>query len=222
MEREEKRETAGYSLWSERSPVPPPEGNRSDQEWVASAQAGDPKALAVLYERYRRPLLNYLYRFTGNQTAAEDLVQETFLRVVRCLGSYRPTGSVAGWIYRIARNLALNRIRDQRGHAELSRDEPWMNEEGEEKSREESLPAPTADPEQQAERAEMEKVIQETLLKVAPPYREALILCDIQRYPYKEAAEMLHCSINTIASRLARGRVRLAALLGYLKQERIL
>ncbi len=218
MNREEEKATLGYSRGSPREWTPP-EPERSDQELIAWAQTGDPKGLAALYEKYRRPILNYLYRFTGNQAAAEDLAQETFLRVVRHLGSYRPTGSAAGWIYRIAKNLALNRIRDQRNHAELSMDEPITNDEGEEQSREELIPQEAPDPEQKAEQSEIETTVQASLLKVAPPYREALILCDIQGYPYKEAAEILHCSINTVASRLARGRARLAALLGYLRKE---
>lgn len=98
-------------------------------------------------------------------------------------------------------------------------DEPLMNEEGEEQAQEERIPGKTLDPGQEAEHAEVEAIVQENLLKIAAPYRETLILCDIQGYPYKEAAEILHCSINTVSSRLARGRARLAALLGYLKKE---
>lgn len=221
MDREEKKSALGCSKW--RGPdlrQPELERDSPDQELIAWAQAGDPKGLAALYEKYRRPILNYLYRFTGNRAAAEDLTQETFLRVVRYLGSYRPTGSAAGWIYRIAKNLALNKIRDQRSHPEFSMDEPIVNDQGEEQPRQDLIPGRTPDPEQQAEQSETEAALQQALLKIAVPYRETLILCDIQGTPYKEAAEILHCSINTVASRLARGRIRLAGLLGYLRQER--
>lgn len=189
----------------------------SDQELVRQAQAGDPQAMTALYGRYRVKLLNYLYRFTGERTAAEDLAQETFLRVVRHLPSYRPTGSVGGWIYRIAKNLALNQVRDRKARPEFSLDEPVVYGE-EEMNRAEAIPGPQESPAGEASREEEGAAIQQALLQVAAPYRETLILCDIQGHPYKEAAEMLRCSINTVASRLARGRAQLAQLLGYLKE----
>ena len=191
----------------------------SDQELIARAQKADPRAMTALYLRYRVRILNYLVRFTGNRMVAEDLVQETFLRVVRHLPSYRPTGSAAGWIYRIAKNLALNHLRDRRSDPELSLDEPVLYGDGEEMNRSEAIPGPDPGPGEKASRGEIADTIQQALLQIAAPYREALILCDVQGYPYREAAEILRCSINTIASRLARGRAQLARLLGYLKEE---
>ena len=217
-EREEKKTSLRYSKWEEQPPgVPEPED--SDQGLIARAQGGDALAITALYGRYRVRVLNYLYRFTGDRMAAEDLVQETFLRVVRHLPSYRPTGSAAGWIYRIAKNLALNHVRNRKGHAELSLDEPLVYGEEEEMDRSEAIPGPGAAPDEQADQAEQGEAIQGALLKISAPYREVLILCDIEGHPYREAAEILRCSINTIASRLARGRVQMARLLGYLKKE---
>ena len=96
----------------------------SDQELVRCAQGGDQQAMTALYERYRRKVLNYLYRFTGNRATSEELTQETFLRIVQHIKSYRPTGSVGGWIYRIAGNLAMNTLRDRPRTREISLDEP--------------------------------------------------------------------------------------------------
>lgn len=191
----------------------------SDQALIAQAQNGDPRGMTALYGRYRVKMLNYLYRFTGDRARAEDLTQETFLRVVRYLPSYRPTGSVAGWIYRIAKNLALNELRRRKGHPELSLDEPVTYAEEEPMDRAEAMPGPQLCPDEESYRAEIGEAIQKALLQISPIYREVVILCDIQGHPYREAAEILRCSINTIASRLARGRARLADLLGYLKRE---
>ena len=85
----------------------------SDHDLIRQAQAGNQSAMSALYVRYRRKVLNYLYRFTGNQDTAEELAQETFVRVVQNLHRYKPIGIVGGWIYRIAGNLALNALRDQ-------------------------------------------------------------------------------------------------------------
>lgn len=214
---EEKPLSTGYSNREE--PLPPPELQQPDEELVRLAQKGDARAVSALYLRHRRKLLNYLYRLTGDRALAEDLTQETFLRVVRHIGGYRPTGSVAGWIFRIAKNLALNSFRDRKGVQETSIDEPLKEEENEGARRESVIPHGGPGPDREAQRKETEQRIQQALLKLPPAFREVLVLCDIQGYAYKDAAEISNCSINTIASRLARARMKMADLLGVLKKD---
>ena len=214
---EEKGRPAGYSLWSAqgREPI---DAVEPDQKLVQMAQRGDAMAVSELYARYQRRVLNYLYRFTGSREAAEDLTQETFIRVVRNLGRYRPTGSVAGWIFRIAKNLALNGIRDRKGKEELLLDELKDNEEGDEMTPMEIVADTRPSPAQQAGRLVMEEAVQKALLELPPIFHEVVLLCDVQGCAYKEAAEILGCPIDTVASRLARGRAKLTELLGYLKE----
>lgn len=197
------------------STVPPePE---PDQNLVKRAQGGDAQAMSVLYARYRRKVMNYLYRYTGNRSSAEELTQDTFLRVVQNVHRYRPTGSVAGWIYRIAGNVGLNSLRDKPKVHEISLDEP-MELEGNSVNRSEVIPGPSLRPDEEAIQTERDSAVQRALLQIPPLYREVMILCDIEGYPYREVADMLHCPINTVASRLARGRAQLAQLLGYLRR----
>ena len=214
---EEKKTFKGYSLRGE-TPPPLPEMQQPDELLIRLAQRGDPEAVSELYTRYRRRLLNYLYRLTGDRALAEDLTQETFLRVVRHLPSYRPTGSVGGWIFRIAKNLALNSFRDRKALREVPLEEPETDS-NEGAMKEEKIPHSGPGPDQQAGSRETEKQIQLALMKLPPVFREALILCDIQGHAYKDAAEVLECSINTVASRLARARSKMAELLDYLKKE---
>ena len=213
---EEKRAFQGYSV---REGVPPPAPmQQPDEQLMRLAQRGDAEAVSALYTRYRRKLLNYLYRLTGDRATAEDLTQETFLRVVRHLPSYRPTGSVGGWIFRIAKNLALNSFRDRKAQKEVPLEEPETDS-GEGEMKESKIPHSGPGPDREAGSRETERQIQQALLQLPPVFREALILCDIQGHAYKEAAQMLECSINTIASRLARARSKMAELLGYLKKD---
>ncbi len=191
--------------------------NLSDEDLLRQAQRGNQKAFAEFYERYWRKVLNTLYRFTGNRAAAEDLTQEAFLRVARNIRNYRPTGSAGGWIYQIARNLGLNAIRDSKAAREFSLDEPITLEE-DEVDRQEITPGRGPKPDEEALRREREEAIQRCLLKIAPHHREVLILCDIESCSYREAARMLHCTINTVASRLSRARAQMARFLGYLKE----
>lgn len=223
---EEKRAPQGYSSWGQgpKEGVSGPDRilEASDEELIRLGQQGDTRAVSVLYMRYRKKVLNYTYRLTGNRAAAEEVTQETFLRVVKHLARYRPTGSAAGWIFRIAKNLALNRLRWVKGAREVSLEEhlPGQGEAGGgELERGETVASSGPGPAEEAQVHEMERRVQEALLEVNPNFREVLILCDIQGYGYKEAAELLQCSINTVASRLARGRLKLARLLGFLKGE---
>ena len=214
---EEKDDLSGYSLSGDEGKGYPALSPESDRELILRAQGGDEEAVTVLYVKYRCKILNYLYRFSGNRSTAEELTQETFLRMVQHLQSYRPTGSVAGWIYRIARNLVLNTLRDRPKSREFSLDEPLTLEE-DAVDRGEAIPGVGPRPDEEAVRSEREAQIQCSLLKISPRYREVVILCDIEGYAYREVAQLLHCSINTVASRLARGRAQLATLLGYLKE----
>ncbi len=200
---------------TKREPAAPLE---SDQDLIRQAQRGDQQAMSVLYSKYRRKVLNYLYRFTADRGRAEELTQETFLRVVQNLHRYRPTGSVAGWIYRIAGNLALNALRDHPAVSEVSLDEPISTEEGS-MDRAEAVAGAGPQPDEEAVRMEREDAVQRSLMQLSPHHREVLILCDIEQYSYREAAETLRCPMNTVASRLARARAQMAELLGYLKGE---
>lgn len=215
---EEKHRLAGYSSWSAqgREPI---DAVEPDRKLIEMAQRGDAMAVSELYARYQRRVLNYLYRFTGSREAAEDLTQETFIRVVKNLGRYRPTGSVAGWIFRIAKNLALNGIRDRKGKEDLLLDAPKESAEGDEMTPMEIVADTRPSPAQEAGRSEVEEAVQKALLELPPIFREVVLLCDVQGCAYKEAAEILGCPIDTVASRLARGRAKLAQLLGYLRQE---
>ncbi len=193
-------------------------GQETDQALIAQAQRGSQEAMTALYIRYRRKVLNYLYRLTGNRSTAEELTQEAFVRVVQNIHRYRPTGSAAGWIYRIAGNLAMNMMRDHPTSRELSLDEPITLEE-DTVERSEAIAGGSLAPDEEAVRTERETAVQIMLMKLSPLHREVVILCDIQGCSYREAAELLKCPVNTIASRLARGRAELARALGYLKKE---
>ncbi len=217
---EEKRSLEDYSVSGSRKSGPR-ELAESDHQLVRRIQRGDQKAMSALYRRYYRRILNYLYRFTGNRALAEDLTQETFVRVIQHIAQYRPFGSVAGWIYRIAGNLARRHAaRTKWGGREVSLDEPVDLEEGT-VDKNQIIPGSGPQPDEGIIKAEREALVQLSLLKVSPKYRQILILCDIEGLAYRDVADLLKCSINTVGSRLARGRAQLAKFLGYLKKEKL-
>src|SRR5438046_8795448 len=98
---------------------------RSDVQLMLDVQAGDEQSFALLLHRYRTPLVNFLYRMVRNREQAEDLAQEVFLRVYRAREDYVPSAKFTTWLFRIATNLALNSVRDNRyQRMEISLDAP--------------------------------------------------------------------------------------------------
>src|SRR3989442_4184475 len=109
---------------------------RSDVQLMLDVKAGDEQSFTLLLHRYRRPLINFLYRMVRNREQAEDLAQEVFLRVYRAREEYVPSAKFTTWLFRIATNLALNSVRDNRyQRMEISLDAPVTAgaEDGEEK-----------------------------------------------------------------------------------------
>jgi RNA polymerase sigma-70 factor, ECF subfamily len=98
---------------------------RSDVQLMLDVKAGDEQSFELLLQRYRNPLVNFLYRMVRNQEQAEDLAQEAFIRVYRARSDYVPSAKFTTWLFRIATNLALNSIRDTRHQRmEISLDAP--------------------------------------------------------------------------------------------------
>jgi RNA polymerase sigma-70 factor (ECF subfamily) len=102
-------------------------GQLSDAEVMLRVRAGDDGAFAYLVEKYRRPLVGFMYRTARSLAVAEELAQEVFLRVYRSRESYKPEAKFSTWLYRIATNLAVNHARDtrrERAEVAASLDEP--------------------------------------------------------------------------------------------------
>src|ERR1035441_5315455 len=149
------------------------------------------------------------YRLTGNTHDAEDLTQEVFVRVFRSLANYTP-GTFEGWLHRITTNLFLDMARRrQRIRFEGLGDETaqWLRG-GE----------PT--PAQVFDDCHLDGDIQAALKALAPEYRAAVLLCDIEGLSYEEIAETLGVKLGTVRSRIHRGRAQLRAALGHRRPRR--
>src|ERR1700691_6361009 len=98
---------------------------RTDVQLMLDVKAGDDASFDFLLQKYRMPLVNFLYRMVRDTATAEDLAQEVFLRVYRARKKYSPSAKFTTWLFRIATNLALNSVRDNRHHQmEVSLDAP--------------------------------------------------------------------------------------------------
>ena len=158
--------------------------------------------------RHTRRVFNLCYRFTGNSAAAEDLSQEVFLRVYRTLSSYEPSqGAFPTWLTTVTRNLLVDHYRrTRRDRLTDSIDEAMPQVE--------EMHSPTRSPHRQAEAAELSAQLQQGLSRLSPELREAVILRDLQGLDYGEIRTVLQVPEGTVKSRINRGRIELARVLG--------
>jgi RNA polymerase sigma-70 factor (ECF subfamily) len=180
----------------------------TDEELILQFQQGAERAFNLLVGRYKDPLMNFVYRFLGDYDEADDVVQETFVRLWRSKHTYRPVAKFSTWLYTIAANLARTQLSRRRRHAFFSLSRP-RGEEG--------APAEIPDTRYAADAAAESSLtsglIEDALKKLPPKYREVVILCDIQELSYEEICRVTGANIGTVKSRLSRGRTRLQELL---------
>jgi RNA polymerase sigma-70 factor (ECF subfamily) len=161
---------------------------------------------AAVFGEYRDRIFSYILRLVRDPAEADDLVQETFLRVHKQLASLRDPATVSPWLYRIATNVAYDRLRQR-----ARQPAPGTKDTGSEGS---SLPedppdrdAPRID--QAFEQAEMSACVQEFIEELPDDYRAAILLHDLQGLTNPEIAEVLGCSLDTVKIRLHRARQKL-------------
>lgn len=149
-------------------------------------------------------LFRLAYRLTANRADAEDLVQESYVRALRSLHGFTP-GSVDAWLRRIATNLFLDGARRR----SRLRFDPFPE------GAEERVPAIGDGPERSYEWAHLDKDVAQALAALAPDYRAAVVLCDLEGYSYEEVSETLGIKLGTVRSRIHRGRTHLRQALAH-------
>ncbi|NKY21121.1 RNA polymerase sigma factor SigE [Cellulomonas denverensis] len=166
---------------------------------TASEQDWQPPSWESIVREHSARVYRLAYRLTGNRQDAEDLTQETFIRVFRSLSSYTP-GTFEGWLHRITTNLFLDGARrKQRIRMDA------MGEESDRFAAAEGLDRP----ERAFEHDNLDVDIQAALDELPPDYRAAVVLCDIEGLSYEEIAVTLGIKLGTVRSRIHRARARL-------------
>ena len=190
---------------------------RSDVQLMLDVKAGDERSFELLLQRYRTPLVNFLYRMVRAREEAEDLAQEVFLRVYRARKDYVPSAKFTTWLFRIATNLALNSVRDNRyQRMEVSLDAPVTidTEDGDEKVLDIAEKHPNI--EQYLVEESRKKMIRHAIDKLPEKQRAAVLMHKYQELDYGDIARILECSESALKSLLFRAyetlRVELAPL----------
>ena len=154
-----------------------------------------------VYEQYHDRVRRFILATVKNRWAADDLIQETFLRVLQHLSQVRDPERLSSWIFRIAHNLCQDYFR----HAKRNLI-PFEENSAGELSSESSL-------ERQVEQYQLSLWVQERIKLLPEPLRQVVFLCDIKQESYQEAADLLGISLENVKVRLHRARKRLKALL---------
>jgi RNA polymerase sigma-70 factor, ECF subfamily len=188
---------------------------RTDVQLMLDVKAGDEQSFELLLRKYRTPLVNFLYRMVRNSAAADDLAQEVFLRVYRARREYAPSAKFTTWMFRIATNLALNSVRDNRyRHMEISLDHTV--EAGDDEQPALEVPDRTPSVEQQLVARTRSETILRAIHALPEKQRAAVLLHKYQELDYDEIARILECSESALKSLLFRAyetlRVELAPL----------
>jgi RNA polymerase sigma-70 factor, ECF subfamily len=176
----------------------------SDAELLRLMLAGDESAFTALYRRRQGGVYRFALQMSGSEALAEDVVQETFMVLIREGRNFDPArGSVAAYLYGIARNHVLRAFDRERALVRFEEET-----EGEDAPHENLVARP--DPLGDLTRGEMFERLRLAVLALPPHYREALVLCELEEMSYAEAAAALNCAVGTVRSRLHRARAMLA------------
>src|SRR3981189_3092510 len=172
---------------------------RPDGEWLAAFQQGDVGAFEALLRRHRAPLFTFLLRMLGDRERAEDLAQETFLRIVKGAQAWEHRARFQTWLFTIARNLCVDHARRDRFRRADSLDAQGP---GDEPPMVDSVPGREIDPGRGAESALLRPVLQRALLSLPAEQREVFVLREQAGLPFREIAEMVGVNENTVKSRM--------------------
>ena len=190
----------------------------SDHELVTRAQQGSEKAYRELLVRYERPVFSIIYRMIRDREQAEDLAQETFVRVFNHIDRYDPRYKFSSWIFKIATNLTIDHIRRKELNT-VSIDGSRNATTAEQiEATSITIASPDENPEELLEAKELGEEIEEAIGKLRPEYRAAILLRHVDGREYQEIAEILSLPLGTVKTYIHRGRNELREQLQHLRE----
>lgn len=195
--------------------------NDADAALIARCKRNDLTAFDEIVERYQHKIYRYVKRLVDNETDAEDITQEVFLKALNSLHGFREESTLQTWLFRIATNLCRDTIRRrqrERGWLPL-----WRHRDAESVDEEESvldLPDTQNEPERLLLQQELSTVLHRAIDSLPEAMRQTLVLHDLESLSYEEVAQVLGVPVGTVKSRLFHARARLReALASYMNED---
>src|SRR5271165_6260104 len=196
-------------------PEPEPAAPEAEMDLVRRAQGGDLEAYDELVKRYQERIYATVYHMTSNHEDANDLAQDSFIKAFSALKSFKGGSSFYTWLYRIAVNKTINFLKQRKNKYHLSLNDIDFNAENDP-----DLVALVSHktPQRDAGLSELQKKLNEALLKLSEPHRLVVVLHDVQGQSHEEIAKVMDCNIGTVRSRLFYARQQLQSeLADYVK-----
>lgn len=181
-----------------------------DSQLITLARNGNPTALTELIRALSPGIFRFAQRMTRSEEEARDITQETFLRMIKNLDRYDPTWPFTTWVYRIARNLCIDRSR----HHSRWRFNFFRRDEDEEDDPMAELPDTRESQLTTLLSRETGASVEQALTKLKPAYREVLVLYHFEELSYQDIASVLQIPIGTVMNRIFRARQQLKEFLG--------
>lgn len=182
-----------------------------DGALVTEYITGQTRAFDAIVERYQSRLLNFIYRTVGDRERSEDLVQEVFIRVHRHLARFDQSKKFSTWIYTIASNLAKNELRNRSRNPIVLFQTMTAGWEDEERPLE--FEDPASRPDDLFRKRHVRTLVEQTVAQLPLHHREVFVLRELEGRSYEEIAEITHCNLGTVKSRLNRARSSFAEII---------
>ena len=162
-----------------------------DDRLMTAVQDGDVSRLGMLFERHHRALFNFFLRLTGDRQASEDMVQDVFLRMLKYRATYRPGSQFRTWMYHLARNVRIDRMRARPPEVELD-------------TASHDPPSGEASPGEIVDRDEQSALLRRAMARLPEDKRELLVLSRFQGLKYEQVGELLGCEVGAVKVRVHR------------------
>ncbi len=189
---------------------------QTDEALMARVARGGQDAFEVLLKRYGDAVVTFCYAFVRNREVAEDLGQETFLRVYRSAARYKPLAKFTTWLYRIAANLSINELKKGKLRRAVSLDEPTGSDSDGTRIVE-RIASDARQPLTEAEIREAHQLVEKAIEKLPEDQRATIVLVEHHNLSYREVADVLGVTVSAIKMRVKRARETLREMLRFLE-----
>ncbi|MBW3627870.1 MAG: sigma-70 family RNA polymerase sigma factor [Gemmatimonadetes bacterium] len=191
----------------------------TDHDLIALARTGSEKAYRELLDRYQRPVFSLVYRMVRDRELAEDLAQETFVKVFNHLDRFNPKYKFSSWIFKIASNLAIDRLRKREPDTVSLDGSRHASTPDEVEATRITVESKDENPEEFLEAKELGEEIERAIGLLRPEYRTAILLRHVEGRAYEEIAEVMGVPLGTVKTFIHRARAELRETLAHLRIE---
>lgn len=189
----------------------------TDQEIVALAREGREAAYRELVRRYERPVFSLVLRMVRDRQLAEDLAQETFVKALNAIATYRPEYKFSSWIFKIANNAAIDHLRRREVNTLSLDGAPNATSQEDIEATALQVGDKNETPLAELESRELGTAIERAIGQLRPEYRSCILLRHVEGLAYEEIAQMLDLPLGTVKTYIHRARHELRGMLAHLR-----